>query len=167
MDKEESVTITGERIVNGEKFYPIHLTNRELGGIIQSLLDITGSAEKPRLQVLIRKDKSGKGLDFRIQSVWLDYRYADRNSLITLGINPQWKVIDCFVHYQVKRVHSYAKCVDVLHGDAEKKITGVYIAELDSIYQKRITGTDTIKRNDLFLRDDWVIVYEKQDVLAD
>ncbi|MGV3504656.1 MAG: hypothetical protein ACO1O1_13195 [Adhaeribacter sp.] len=163
----DSVVKTSERLVNGEKFYPIHLTNGELSTIIHSLLKITGIATKPRVQVILRKDKSGKGIDIRIQSVWLDYQQADKNILVTLGINPKWEVIDCFVHYYLHVSYLTPKSVDVLHGDSEEQYAGVYIPELDSIYQNRIKESRGLRRNEFFKKDEWVIVYDKQDALAD
>jgi len=162
-DNQETEEITTARYINGSKFYPIHLTNEELSILIKSLLKLTGFKNEAKFQVFMRQDKASKGIDFRLQNTKGMYGAI---KLFTFAINAHWKMVDFFVHQNLKHTYYRYKTVDVFYSDEEQNYNGLDIPEIDSIYVKRLNASGPLNRNELFYREEWTCVYEKQNALA-
>ena len=168
MESQAKKKKAAARILDEEKFYPVHLTNEELELIIHSLLKITEAANKHRLKVLVRKDKGGKGIDIKIQSAWENPDHMGKNTQYSLGINTDWEEVDVFYHWIVSPEPRRIRNKKYYFPEYEvKKIPSFYIPELDAIYQCRLKTNYKPYSNNIFYKDEWVCAYQANNFLAE
>jgi len=92
---------SAEVILGNGKFYPIHLQDKEIDQIISNVLELVGCYGRENTKAYFRKDKGGKGIDFRIDIFSLEKTTPElcRERRYSFGINANWDVVDFFDHW--------------------------------------------------------------------
>ncbi len=87
--------------VGDGKFYPVHLSSREIEDIISNMLQLVNCYGRENVKAYFRKDKGGKGIDIRIDILSVEETAPElsRERRYSFGINANWDVVDLFDHW--------------------------------------------------------------------
>lgn len=149
--------IRNECIINGNKVYPIHLDAIELERIISYTINRFHLFFTENLKIRVRKDKGGKGLDFKIQSFFRGKNGRElKDRQYSFGINSNWEAVDFFDHWIPGKASLYLKNNNNV---AAEEITDFKIPEIELILNERRKNEVISEVNKWFINDGWIDVY--------
>ena len=144
-----------DKWIEGEIYYPIHLTNEELILIMNEFL--SNFNDSHNCTVKFRKDCGGKGVEFQV-NFYPEYKLqANKRKRYNFTISANWELENIFVHWveenNVTRKLTWNMC---------KRMTNVKIYTLYNIVEENGSHKNIPELNPVFKDDGWKVLFERK-----
>jgi len=152
LEEHFAYTLESQIIIEGYRFYPIHLTNEELIMIMDDFLSYVNDGAN--CLVKVRKDSGGKGLDFQI-NYYSEYKSQTiKNVRYTFSINANWKLDNTYKHWMSDKGGE--------NQDLFMKLHDLKIYTINNIIEENTKHNNNPELNPNFKDDGWKVLFEKK-----
>ncbi|WP_125077697.1 hypothetical protein [Rufibacter latericius] len=157
-----------ERFAGSGLFFPVHMTDIELKLVVDEAFGDLILSNTKIAKVFVRKDKGGKGIDFRLEEAYRRPHQIVKKTMYTFGLNANWKAVDFFEH-QTRGTKGTSKVVGGKTYYYPQLLAEEYIGYrsdvVDYIYEQRQRQTGKPAVNPIFCGEEWTCIYQHEHFL--